>query len=54
MQCAAIDQFSYAEVRVSAKQLKIELLDQNGNPVSDTGDRNTPGPPCAAVTIPKR
>jgi alkaline phosphatase D len=54
MQCAAIDQFSYAEVRVSAKQLKIELLDQNGNPVSDTGDRSMPGPPCASVTIPKR
>jgi alkaline phosphatase D len=54
MQCAAIDQFSYAEVRVSANQLKIELLDQNGNPVSDTGDRTMPGPPCASITIPKR
>jgi alkaline phosphatase D len=54
MQCAAIDQFSYAEVRVSAKQLKIELLDQGGNPVSDTGDRTMPGPSCASITIPKR
>jgi alkaline phosphatase D len=54
MQCAAIDQFSYAEVTVSASQLGIELLDQNGNPVSDTGDRTKPGPPCGAITIPKR
>jgi alkaline phosphatase D len=56
MQCAAIDQFSYAEVTVSANQLGIELLDQNGDPVRDTGNRAdaASAPPCGAITIPKR
>ena len=54
MQCAALDQFSYAQVAVSAKKIRIQLLDQNGNAVSDTGNRNMPGPPCASITIPKR
>jgi alkaline phosphatase D len=56
MQCAAIDQFSYAEVTVSAKQLGIELLDQNGDPVRDTGNRAdaASAPPCGAITIPKQ
>ncbi len=31
--CAALDQFSYAEVTVSQQQLQVELLDQNGAPV---------------------
>jgi hypothetical protein len=56
MQCAAIDQFSYAEVTVSANQLGIELLDQNGDPVRDTGNRAdaASAPPCGAITIPKQ
>jgi phosphodiesterase/alkaline phosphatase D-like protein len=39
---------------VSAKKIRIQLLDQNGNAVSDTGNRSMPGPPCASITIPKR
>jgi len=55
MQCAATDQFSYAEATVTKSQLKIELKDINGQPVRDTGDRNsTSAPPCAAVVIPKQ
>ena len=38
MQCAATDQFSYAEVAVSRAALKIDLLDRRDQPVLDTGD----------------
>jgi phosphodiesterase/alkaline phosphatase D-like protein len=54
MACAATNQFSYAQVTVTRSQLKVELLDINGNPVSDTGDISDPGPPCSTITIPKR
>ena len=54
MQCAATDQFSYAEVTVTGSRLEAELLDQDGNPVQDTGDRDVPGPPCSAVVIDKQ
>jgi phosphodiesterase/alkaline phosphatase D-like protein len=54
MSCAAINQFSYAEVSVSSSELSVELLDENGNPVLDTGNIANPGPPCATITIPKR
>ncbi len=53
MQCAATNQFSYAEVTVNKSQLRVDLLDQNGAPVSNTGDIAVPGPPCASVVIPK-
>jgi hypothetical protein len=46
MQCAGLDQFSYAEVTVGRKTLKVELKDIQGNTVKDTGDRNAAGPPC--------
>jgi phosphodiesterase/alkaline phosphatase D-like protein len=54
MSCAAMNQFSYAEVTVTSSALKVELLDQDGNPVSDTGDIADPGPLCSTITIPKR
>jgi alkaline phosphatase D len=54
MSCAAMNQFSYAEVTVTSSQLKVELLDQNGQPVSDTGNIANPGPACSTITIPKR
>jgi phosphodiesterase/alkaline phosphatase D-like protein len=56
MQCAAIDQFSFAEATVTNKQLTIDLLDQNSAPVKDTGDRNdaAAAPACAQVVIPKQ
>ena len=55
MQCAATDQFSYAQVEVSKQQLTVDLLDLNDQPVLDTGDRSAPGAqPCAQVVIPKQ
>jgi alkaline phosphatase D len=54
MSCAAINQFSYAQVSVSSSALTVELLDENGNPVLDTGNIADPGPPCATITIPKQ
>jgi alkaline phosphatase D len=55
MQCAATDQFSYAQVEVSRNELTVDLLDSNDQPVRDTGDTSVPGaPPCAQVVIPKQ
>jgi alkaline phosphatase D len=55
MQCAATDQFSYAQVEVSRRELTVDLLDIGDQPVRDTGDSSTPGaPPCAQVVIPKQ
>ncbi len=55
MQCAAIDQFSYAQVEVTKSRLTVDLLDANDAPVLDTGDSSVPGaPPCAQVVIPKQ
>jgi len=53
MQCAATDQFSYAEVEVTSSQLTIDLLDRRDRPVRDTGDKDTQAPPCQQVVIPK-
>ncbi len=54
MQCAATDQFSYAQVAVSKSQLKIDLLDDSDQPVLDTGDvaANPGASPCSQVVIP--
>lgn len=54
MQCAATDQFSYAQVRVNKSQLKISLLDDQNQPVRDTGDveANPDAPPCDPIVIP--
>ncbi|MGH2986424.1 MAG: alkaline phosphatase D family protein, partial [Solirubrobacterales bacterium] len=51
MQCAAMDQSSYAQVEVNATALTIEMLDAAGNPVQDTGSRDSPGPACAPIVI---
>lgn len=53
MQCAATDQFSYAEVEVTQQQLTVQLLDAQDQPVMDTGDSETAGPPCAPVVLNK-
>ena len=53
MQCAATDQFSYAQVEVTKSQLTIDLLDAQNQPVMDTGDSETAGPPCAPVVLAK-
>ena len=56
MQCAAMDQFSYAQVEVTKKQLTVDQLDANDQPVKDTADRNdvATAPACAQVVIPKQ
>jgi alkaline phosphatase D len=54
MQCAATDQFSYAEVAVSKSRLRIDLLDDQDRPVLNTGDvaANPGATPCSQVVIP--
>jgi len=52
MQCAATDQFSYAEVEVRKSKLTVDLLDEHDDPVKNTGDASQPAPPCAQVVIP--
>ncbi len=55
MQCASVDQFSYAQVEVTKSRLTIDLLDPNDQPVLDTGDSTDPlAQPCAQVVIPKQ
>jgi PhoD-like phosphatase len=47
--CSADDIFSYGEVTVTKGHLRIDLKDQNGDPVRE-GD-NGSGSPCAPVVI---
>jgi alkaline phosphatase D len=56
MQCAATDQFSYAQVRVTKGEVTVDLLDANRQPVIDTGDIAAPdgAPPCSRIVIPKQ
>ena len=56
LQCAAIDQYSYAQVEASKSQLTVDLLDANDAPVKDTGERDSAATasPCAQVVIPKQ
>jgi alkaline phosphatase D len=49
MRCAAIDVYSYAEVRVTATELHVEAKDAEGNPVRDVD-----GTPCAPVVLTAR
>ncbi len=53
MQCAATDQFSYAEATVTKKKLKIDLLDSHDKPVLDTGDvaANPDASACDSVVL---
>jgi alkaline phosphatase D len=53
MRCASIDQFSYAQVTVTRNQLRVQLKDIRGQRVQDTGDRDTPGPPCGPFVFPR-
>ncbi|MET0957989.1 MAG: alkaline phosphatase D family protein, partial [Solirubrobacterales bacterium] len=57
MQCAAMDQFSYAQVAVSKQRITIDLLDASDQPVLDTGDLATAPPTtpaCGQIVIPKQ
>ena len=48
MQCAATDQFGYAQVEVTKSKLTVDLLDIDDEPVLDTGDVSQAGAkPCA-------
>jgi alkaline phosphatase D len=51
MSCAAIDQFSYAEVKANASQLTVDLKNQNKGPVTQTNGQ-AQGPDNAAPTNP--
>jgi phosphodiesterase/alkaline phosphatase D-like protein len=50
MVCAAPDVFSYGEVEVTGRELRVTLKDAAGKPVVDTGT----GKPCAPVLLSKR
>ena len=57
MQCAAMDQFSYAQVAVSKQRITIDLLDASDQPVLDTGDLATAPPTtpaCGQIVIPRQ
>ncbi len=57
MPCAAMDQYSYAQVEVSKSAVKVDLLDVNDQPVIDTGDASTATaatPTCGQIVIPKQ
>ena len=56
MQCAAMDQFSYAEVEVTKSRLTVDLLTADDQPVTDTGNIESPGAagPCAQVVVEKQ
>lgn len=49
MRCAAIDGYSYAEVRVTAREVRVEAKDAAGNLVHDVD-----GTPCAPVVLTAR
>jgi phosphodiesterase/alkaline phosphatase D-like protein len=49
MRCAAIDAYSYAEVRVTANELRVDVKDAEGEPVRDVD-----GTPCAPVVLTAR
>jgi alkaline phosphatase D len=52
MQCSSLDQFSYAQVKVTKTALTVQLKDIEGNPVQNSADRTKPAEPCATVVIP--
>jgi alkaline phosphatase D len=49
MRCAALDVYSYAEVSVTANELRVEAKDADGNLVRDVD-----GTPCAPVVVTAR
>ncbi len=56
LQCAAMDVDSYAQVTVTKKELKVDLLDANDQPVKDTADRDNAAaaPACPQIVVPKQ
>jgi alkaline phosphatase D len=46
MSCAAMDQFSYAEVKANSKQLTVDLKNDNRQPVQETNGVASPPPPA--------
>ncbi len=52
MQCAATDQYGYAQVEVTKRELTVDLLDIDDDPVLDTGDASQAGAtPCGQVVL---
>ncbi len=49
MRCAAIDGYSYAEVRVTAREVRVEVKGADGKLVRDVD-----GTPCAPVVLTAR
>jgi phosphodiesterase/alkaline phosphatase D-like protein len=54
MQCSGLDEFSYAQVKVTSSQLTVDLKNIEGKPVLNTADRNKAGEPCASIVIPAK
>lgn len=53
--CANIDVYSYGQVEVTPRKLRVTLKDLNGNPVLSEGSRQVPaGEPCPAVELEAR
>jgi phosphodiesterase/alkaline phosphatase D-like protein len=50
MSCAALDVYSYAQVKATSQALTIALRDARGQPIQETPT----GPPCLPFTIPRR
>jgi phosphodiesterase/alkaline phosphatase D-like protein len=50
LQCAALDVYSYAQVKATSQALTIALRDAQGRPIQETPS----GPPCLPFTIPRR
>ena len=50
LSCAALNVYSYMQVRVTSRRITVKLKDEHGNPVRETPT----GPACATITIPRR
>ncbi|HEX6458659.1 MAG TPA: alkaline phosphatase D family protein [Thermoleophilaceae bacterium] len=49
MQCANTNTFSFGQVTATAKKFTVKLLDQNGKPIKDVGNK-----PCGPFTLKKK
>jgi alkaline phosphatase D len=54
MECAAIDVFSYTEVRVTSTAVTLTPKDLNGRAVHEKGSGGAQGPRCGPFTIPAK
>jgi phosphodiesterase/alkaline phosphatase D-like protein len=54
IQCAAMDQFNYAQVTVTASRLTVQLKNIKGERVKDTADKESPAPFCPTFVFPRK